>query len=386
MSMKSFLIAAVLVSLSSTYVFAARSELETIEEKISAFREVSDVPAEAIKVPTVVDAPVEYLPVVRQQMAVFDQETQQFVPSSFVHKYHQIVRIFSDQSPEQDFALNDHDYTTYVDFEVPENSVGQAILTVVADKPFTADSLWLGLAKHVRMPQAVEIRAMVNGVDKIIIAEMDTKGVCVRCLVFPETTAAKWQVKFSYGQLLRISEIAFNQMKKADQVTTYLRFLMQPEHSYQIFRVPDRAVTIPVGEAGDLHDDKEVMRLQVTRFMPNPIFYESDIDDDGVPDIRDNCVSVANVDQADINNNFRGDFCDDYDRDGLINSKDNCPNHPNRGQKDIDGDGIGDVCDKEESRLTEKNPWLSWLVLSCVGILMLFFFIRVSKGMPPKDS
>ena len=38
--------------------------------------------------------------------------------------------------------------------------------------------------------------------------------------------------------------------------------------------------------------------------------------------------------------------CDpDYDNDGIIDSKDNCPTVANADQADLDGDGIGDVCD-----------------------------------------
>ena len=45
----------------------------------------------------------------------------------------------------------------------------------------------------------------------------------------------------------------------------------------------------------------------------------------------------------------------------VVNSQDNCVNEPNRNQRDTDSDGIGDVCDQEESRITEKYPWIPWL-------------------------
>ncbi len=83
------------------------------------------------------------------------------------------------------------------------------------------------------------------------------------------------------------------------------------------------------------------------------------------------CVQTANVDQKDIDGNGRGDVCDDYDRDGLITIKDNCPSDPNRNQIDTDGDGLGDVCDKEESRLTEKNPWLPWAGMGFAAVVLV---------------
>jgi hypothetical protein len=85
---------------------------------------------------------------------------------------------------------------------------------------------------------------------------------------------------------------------------------------------------------------------------------ESDVDSDGVPDACDNCAIVANADQADTDVDGAGDVCDtctDSDRDTFgdpgfpLNSciPDNCPLAANFGQEDCDGDGTGDVCDTE---------------------------------------
>lgn len=59
----------------------------------------------------------------------------------------------------------------------------------------------------------------------------------------------------------------------------------------------------------------------------------SDLDQDGVPDSRDNCPHVPNVDQANADMDNLGDACD------------NCPERDNPGQSDQDGDGVGDPCD-----------------------------------------
>lgn len=62
----------------------------------------------------------------------------------------------------------------------------------------------------------------------------------------------------------------------------------------------------------------------------------------------DNCVGVANADQADLDADGRGDACDapDADGDGVTVLVDNCPAAANPGQEDADGDGIGDACDR----------------------------------------
>lgn len=73
-----------------------------------------------------------------------------------------------------------------------------------------------------------------------------------------------------------------------------------------------------------------------------------DSDGDGAEDLADNCPTVANADQADLDRDGIGNVCDpDRDGDGVTNSpaSDNCPDNPNADQLDVDRDGIGDVCD-----------------------------------------
>jgi Tol biopolymer transport system component len=56
----------------------------------------------------------------------------------------------------------------------------------------------------------------------------------------------------------------------------------------------------------------------------------SDADTDGVSDASDNCPDVANVDQADLDNDGQGNACDgDRDGDGVPNDSDYAPDDPN---------------------------------------------------------
>ena len=59
----------------------------------------------------------------------------------------------------------------------------------------------------------------------------------------------------------------------------------------------------------------------------------ADDDKDGLPNSKDNCLAIANLDQADKDKDKVGDVCD------------NCPNAANTDQKNADGDATGDVCD-----------------------------------------
>ena len=75
---------------------------------------------------------------------------------------------------------------------------------------------------------------------------------------------------------------------------------------------------------------------------------ESDLDRDGVPDLRDNCPTLSNPGQDDPDEDGLGSLCDeDDDNDGLGDMNDNCPLQANPSQADFDGDGMGDACDFE---------------------------------------
>ena len=69
-----------------------------------------------------------------------------------------------------------------------------------------------------------------------------------------------------------------------------------------------------------------------------------DGDGDGVFAPEDNCPSVFNPDQMDVDLDTVGDACD------------NCPAGINRDQADADGDGSGDICDCAPSDPAAGRP------------------------------
>lgn len=82
----------------------------------------------------------------------------------------------------------------------------------------------------------------------------------------------------------------------------------------------------------------------------------NDFDNDGIPNMLDNCPCHANPDQADSDGDKVGDSCDvcpkiynpdqsDVDEDGIGDLCDNCRFDANPDQLDTDNDAVGDVCD-----------------------------------------
>ncbi|GEM_PF-4155500 len=68
--------------------------------------------------------------------------------------------------------------------------------------------------------------------------------------------------------------------------------------------------------------------------MVDAITTPTDNDGDGVANMQDNCVALANADQHDEDNDSVGDVCD------------NCPHIANANQTNaMDNDSVGDVCD-----------------------------------------
>lgn len=72
----------------------------------------------------------------------------------------------------------------------------------------------------------------------------------------------------------------------------------------------------------------------------------TDLDNDGIRNRLDNCITVANPAQTDTDGDGAGDACEsDDDDDGIEDSIDNCPAVSNPNQADADSDGIGDACE-----------------------------------------
>lgn len=368
-----------------SFAFTASAQVpqgSKISQVISAYRLYKDIDNISINVPTVVEVPFADEFIERFDFAILDKTTNSFEPHFFKQKiFINEIPVSVDTNPIT-FGINrmvDNNVVTFAEFNLPDNAQGKVQITLSSLKSITSSSLTTLLDNNVALPNSIEIRAEVAGQNRIVVAN---KRMSQQTIYFPKTNSNVWTITFTFGQPLRISELRLQQDSAVKTNTRALRFLSQPGHSYRIYFDPDRAERAPVGEAGNLSFSKDVLIIPAVLSQNNPNYIIADVDNDGVPDILDNCISVANLDQLDINNNGRGDVCDDFDQDGISNFKDNCPDNPNRDQKDIDSDGIGDVCDGEESRITEKYPWIPWAGIGFAAVILIILFVLMAKSTP----
>ncbi len=102
--------------------------------------------------------------------------------------------------------------------------------------------------------------------------------------------------------------------------------------------------------AGDVDGDG-VTNIEEYTLGTNPTVINSDTidtDGDGVLDVTDNCLIIANADQADLDSDSIGNVCDaDRDGDTVANGSDAFPDDVNE-STDFDSDGTGDNADTDD--------------------------------------
>ncbi len=345
------------------------------------FQNRTQITVPTLIVPTVVEVPIETSDwTYTHQYLVLESGTDMYVPSYVKEQYlvrPEAVWATTQTGAVNDVFLTDGDVTTGVRYELPESGMGQVTIEISAPRPIVTSRLQLMLERNVALPTTVEVRAVeANGQERILVAASRPNSTGIS---FLPTTVETVRVTFTHAQPLAINELTLIQENPERSATRSVRFLAQPGRSYVLYSNPDRPVTFPYAESGNLYDDNGVLILPAVISTPSIFYMAADSDGDGIPDVRDNCVSVVNTNQTDIDGNGRGDACDDWDRDGIINSLDNCPENPNRNQLDIDNDGIGDVCDEEESRLTERYTWVPWVGMGIAGLVLVVLFAFVAR-------
>ena len=272
------------------------------------FQQMFFVAAPDIIVPTVVEVPLPNMSGQRTQFLVVDSTTQTYQAASFVQEFEtEPVKIGINVNGTPRSRLIDADQKTSETFPLPEVGTGLVEFFITGEEAFAASSLVIDLAQNVSLPVSIEITTQVEGEEVIVLAKNKPNSTQVR---FPQVTAAEWFVAMEYMQPLRISELRFVQDNIQTDTSNSLRFLAQPETDYQVYFDPELYVSLETAEAGNLATDLDVLVLDEVPVMEaNPAFAFADSDADTIADQIDNCVSIVNTDQTDINNNGRGDVC-----------------------------------------------------------------------------
>jgi hypothetical protein len=356
-------------------------------DTMAAYRQMATIPTNAFVVPTVVEAPLPPAMDDVDSFTVFESGTNRFIPLVRLNTQEPIElrsQIMTTPAVGNSRALIDTRYDTFAEFPAGAESANQVVLTLTTMQPVDASAVRLTLAPQVAAPITVAIRTGQSTTDlRPSVVQTRYPGNTVR---FPAVTARVFEVTLTHIQPLRIADLSVVPSVAQNVESAGLRFLAQPGSSYVVVADADRFAHITLPESGNLRSDQDVVLLQPLTFRPNVTYQPADIDQDGVPDMQDNCVSTFNPEQIDIDRNGRGDVCDDFDRDGVMNDRDNCVNQPNRAQRDEDGDGIGDSCDEEESRFTEQNPWVPWVGMGMAALTILILFGLVAVGSRKQET
>lgn len=169
-----------------------------------------------------------------------------------------------------------------------------------------------------------------------------------------------------FDNILKIAEIEF--FDSNNQNSIYFFINDECDRTYKLY-YGDFGGSFTTSKR---HDAGRILIATLSNEKLNPN-YNKDFDNDSIINENDNCISVKNTNQKDINYNGLGDACEDFDNDGVVNTEDNCPNEHNANQLDIDKDGMGNACDFVDNRLSEQNKWFFYVVT--IIIVALFWFI-----------
>lgn len=366
----------------------ALAQTGEVKEEIASFQKVMSMPVSDIVVPTVIVVPLSEWVSPSEQFLVKENETGKYIgyyfdtDTSVLDSGSNVITQPSSQLAQK---MIDGKRQTSVDFSLPAEGNGKVKIILNSSKLITTSQLNIQFDKYVSLPNTVEINYSPATKEMSLVKAVSQKRMTGNTVLFPEVSSRHFEITLTYSQPLRITEIDLVDKEALVEKNQTIRFLAQPNMSYEIYYDADRPVKVLTSESGNLRSDEGVLETSSLLVRNNSFYVPSDTDGDNVRDTLDNCVYVSNATQVDLDANGRGDACDDWDKDGVINSKDNCVNNPNYNQKDTDSDGIGDVCDGEESRFTEANPWVPWVGIG-MSILVIFILFALVAKAPKREE
>ena len=156
------------------------------------------------------------------------------------------------------------------------------------------------------------------------------QGTCIGCHV-SGGAAGSTRLVYASGSSTSVQEANF------DRVRSYIEGNIKTGSQYTFL---NKGQGQGHGGGNQLRRAEDVQA--VTDFIDAIALSLSDGDEDGVTNDLDNCQDVANADQADLDQDGKGDVCDaDIDGDGVSNA-DETAQGTSSDKADSDGDGVLD--------------------------------------------
>ena len=190
---------------------------------VSAFRSFKEIgEVKDIRVPTVVEVPLEHETLGRESFAVLEKETEAYQPYYLhVQTTGTPTSVIAETAASSGAPghLLDRNFESAVTYDLPVEGLGRAEIILKTPKPVSSNSISVILAPHVAPPVSVELRATTETGDKVIVARKNFPG---QTILFPETNASVWRLTFEYAQPLRIAEITLEQKNVSYSVTKSL--------------------------------------------------------------------------------------------------------------------------------------------------------------------
>ncbi|GIW68331.1 MAG: hypothetical protein KatS3mg099_279 [Candidatus Parcubacteria bacterium] len=343
---------------------------EATLEFLRQFPYVLEVPASPkFTTPRVVELQTEDVLLVRK-VAVVSRERNTLEPVEVVWEYYDDFEYEApDLSLEDELKMQDGHLATYAEFPYKPGEQTHYTIYVRSETPVTFNGIELVLPPNVALPERVAVRDGTTG--QYILAPIPMEAPVVP---FPATRTSVLEITLHLKQPLRIAEI-HARAEEYPLEGASIRFIARPNESYLVYLGGGAPAPTPYPERPFNLSVRQIIPFGFEYLEPNPLFREVDSDNDGFPDSYDNCPSVPNPQQEDtMPGDPRGDACEDWDGDGVINARDNCPSAYNPQQIDTDGDGVGDACDEEESRVTERYPWVPWVSFGIAAAVLAVLF------------
>jgi len=198
---------------------------------------------------------------------------------------------------------------------------------------------------NVELPTGFEYNISIEGADGYVISNATTLEVNESTTTY-DLTIEKVEIYTVTGSIIglgdKIGDLDLSFTTNAPEALYVPQPMIDMDAgTYTVNLEPNINYTISGGVDGYYIPDNQ---LEITGETTRDIVFEAepggpfgDIDEDGILNGEDNCISTPNPDQADSDSNGIGDVCEDDDGDGVINYEDDCPNSPEGAVVDVFG-------------------------------------------------